>query len=366
MATLLVSPNGFANEARTKKDLTQVQQQLKKDKQAYKKQKITLDKLQKGLKKAEAAIASSTRKLRKINKQVASNQAQQQALNTKVNTLLESKKQLNKLLAAQLKSAYMIGGSDYSKLLLNQQNTAKLERTISYYDYFNKARLAQLEKLKLTLIEIDKTQQELKANGEKLAKLQQQQQQQQQQLLSAKQARKKDVDKLAKQVSKLKGSINYLRDNEKTLVSTLTELEQTKKKLVNLIGLQRSKGKLRWPSQGTLKHRFGTRKHGSFKWKGIVLNANEGSSVNSIHNGQVVYADWLKGFGWVIVVDHGKGFMSLYGHAQALLKEVGERVRRGETIALVGQSGGQTSPSLYFEIRHKGQAVNPIKWLKKR
>ena len=132
-----------------------------------------------------------------------------------------------------------------------------------------------------------------------------------------------------------------------------------------MLGLNKSKGKLNWPSKGKLKHTFGQRKHGGIDWKGVLIGAKEGTNVNSINNGQVVFADWLKGFGWVIVVDHGEGFMSLYGHAQTLLKDVGDMVREGETLALVGQSGGQSSSGLYFEIRHKGRAVNPIKWCRR-
>ena len=93
-----------------------------------------------------------------------------------------------------------------------------------------------------------------------------------------------------------------------------------------------------------------------------MIKANEGAPVTTIHHGQVVFSDWLKGFGWVVVIDHGEGFMSLYGHNQAILKEVGDQVTQGEVIALVGQSGGQSDPGLYFEIRHKGSAVNPNKW----
>ena len=119
------------------------------------------------------------------------------------------------------------------------------------------------------------------------------------------------------------------------------------------------------PSKGKLKHQFGQRKHGGIDWKGVLIGAKEGENVNSVHNGQVVFADWLKGYGWVIVVDHGEGFMSLYGHAQTLLRDVGDMVRQGETLALVGQSGGQASSGLYFEIRHKGRAVNPVKWCRR-
>ena len=170
---------------------------------------------------------------------------------------------------------------------------------------------------------------------------------------------------LKAQLTGTKNSINYLKENQQTLITTIEELEQEKNQKIELIGLNKSKGKLPWPSKGKLEHTFGQRKHGGIDWKGVLIGAKEGTNVNSIQNGQVVFADWLKGFGWVIVVDHGEGFMSLYGHAQTLLRDVGDMVREGETLALVGQSGGQASSGLYFEIRHKGRAVNPVKWCRR-
>ena len=109
---------------------------------------------------------------------------------------------------------------------------------------------------------------------------------------------------------------------------------------------------------------FGRIRQGQIKWKGIIIKGQLGSPIIAVHQGKVLYADWLRGFGLVTVVDHGDGYMSLYGHNQALLKQAGDNVDAGETIALLGQSGGQNYPNLYFEIRHKGQPVNPSSWLK--
>ena len=126
-----------------------------------------------------------------------------------------------------------------------------------------------------------------------------------------------------------------------------------------------SRHKLKWPTKGRIKSAFGSKRSGQVKWNGVTISASEGQDVNAIANGKVIYADWLRGFGMVLVVDHGKGYMSLYGHAQALLKSAGDTVRKGESIALVGRSGGQTQPGLYFEVRHKGQAVDPARYCKR-
>ena len=164
-------------------------------------------------------------------------------------------------------------------------------------------------------------------------------------------------------LNKTQQTISYLKENEQTLIEAIESLAkiQTPKK-IELNGLAQFKGRLRLPIRGQIQRHFGQRKHAGINWKGILINSASGEPINSINSGQVVFADWLNGFGWVIVIDHGKGFMSLYGHAQTLLKDVGDLVTRGETVALVGQSGGQSSSGLYFEIRHKGSAVDPVKW----
>ena len=131
-----------------------------------------------------------------------------------------------------------------------------------------------------------------------------------------------------------------------------------------LQGLASRKGKLKLPSKGRLINKFGQERQGSRRWKGIIINGQTGQAVNVISHGRVLFADWIKGFGLVMVVDHGKGYMTLYGHNQTLLKQAGDYVQANEQIALLGQSGGQNKPVLYFELRHKGKAINPIRWLK--
>jgi septal ring factor EnvC (AmiA/AmiB activator) len=128
-------------------------------------------------------------------------------------------------------------------------------------------------------------------------------------------------------------------------------------------GLAKRKGKLPAPVKGRIRHLFGSRRQGQVSWKGIVIDGAEGDPVNTIAPGRVLYADWLRGFGLVAIVDHGEGYMSVYGRNQALLKNVGDSVIAGDTISLVGNSGGQAQPGLYFEIRHKGKALNPSQWL---
>lgn len=361
----LVTGVAVANEDRTKKDLSQVQVALEQSQAEYQQQQKEIAKQQQKLKAHELAIAKNAKALNMAEQSVKKTQQQQAEQQQRAVKLEKQQAQFQRVLAAQLKSAYMAGSDDYSKMLLNQENTAKFERTLSYYNYLNKARIKQLDELKALQIEIAKNQAELEKTKEKLVALFDEQKRRQAALLDAKNERQASLKNLKKQLNKTKNSISYLEENEQTLIATIKELEEEKTTKIELLGLNKNKGRLSWPSKGKLTHKFGQRKHGGINWKGVLISAAEGTSINSIHNGQVVFADWLKGYGWVIVVDHGEGFMSLYGHAQTLLKDVGDMVREGESVALVGQSGGQADSGLYFEIRHKGRAVNPIKWCRR-
>ncbi|MGB5789221.1 MAG: peptidoglycan DD-metalloendopeptidase family protein [Pseudoalteromonas nigrifaciens] len=364
--TFLATATAVANEDRTKKDLSEVQTALKQSQSEYNAQRKKVATLQKNLQQHELDIAKNAKALNMAEQSVKKTEQQQQLQQQKADQLEQQHAQFQHALAAQLKSAYMAGGDDdYAKMLLNQEDTAKFERTLSYYNYLNKARIEQLEELKALQLQIAKNQAELAKTKQKLVNLHDEQKRRQTALVNAQSERQANLKNLQAQLNNTKSSINYLKENQQTLITTIEELEKEKNKKVELLGLNNSKGKLNWPSRGKLEHTFGQRKHGGIDWKGVLIGAKEGSNINSVHNGQVVFADWLKGYGWVIVVDHGEGFMSLYGHAQTLLKDVGDMVREGETVALVGQSGGQASSGLYFEMRHKGRAVNPEKWCKR-
>jgi len=354
-----------ATEKQTKQDLNQIQETLKSSVDKLKTQQQKINKIESILKESEREIAHNSRSLNELDFSIELNKSEQNQLQKQIKKLILNKQQQQKALSSQLKSAYMTGSHDYSKLLLNQENIATFERTLTYYSYLNKARLTQLDDLKITLIQLAEKQNELTQTQTKLQVLLAEQKQKRESLLIAKKQRKGNLTLLKTQLTNTSSSVDYLKKNEQILIETLKNLQIEIKQQLTFEGLKSTKGKLKWPSRGRLKHKFGQRKYGRLKWKGVLINAKEGASVTTIHNGKVVFADWLKGFGWVIVIDHGKGYMSLYGHNQALLKSVGEDVSQGELIALVGQSGGQDNPGLYFEIRHKGQAINPTKWCKR-
>ena len=367
ITTMLVLAFANANESRTKQDLDAVQKELEKSQKSYQQQSERFNKLKRKLRDFELQIAQHAKALSLTEQGINENRQQQYNLESENKRLEQQKSKLQTLLAGQLKSAYMTGSHDYSKMLLNQEHSATLERTLSYYDYFNKARITQIEALKKIIVQLAENQQSLEQKQQQLNDLFTQQTERLYALKATKEQRQNSLSQLNSALKQTQSAIAYLKENEQTLITMLSQLnEQQSESLVpvELIGLRSKKGKLPWPSKGHLKHRFGQRKHAGMNWKGVVIAAKTGDNVKAVQQGQVVFADWLNGFGWVIVVDHGLGYMSLYGHAQTLLKDVGDQVRSGESIALVGQSGGQADPGLYFELRHKGSAVDPVKWCK--
>lgn len=350
-------------------DLESIQQQIKTKTKQIKRQQAEAKKLEATLRKAELEIAKTAKALNNTEQNLSSNTQQQQQLKQQQQTLQKELNLQQNALAKQLRSAFMTGNYDYAKMLLNQQDAAKFERTISYYQYLNKARKSQIDEFRVLVKELQQVNQDLAAKQQQLEKLQSTQLEQQTTLSKQQSSRKVTLSAIQKGIQSDAAKVEQLQVNEQNLLRALQEAQrlaqrQTQQKLTSLEGLVDYKGKLLLPTKGKVRRLFGDRRQGQVRWKGILIDSKAGSSVVAIHHAKVLYADWLRGFGLVTVLDHGDGYMSLYGHNQALLRQAGDTVSAGEAIALVGQSGGQSVPSLYFEIRHKGKPVNPTQWLK--
>ena len=365
MAATLSAPS-FSQQDENK-DLEELQQQIKKKQQFIESNIATVKTLQQQLKKEELLISASAKKLDQTNNQLAENQREQKSLNSERKTLQKKQQQQESVLEKQLRSAYMAGNHDYAKMIFNLESASKFERLLTYYQYLNAERKQQIDAFKALSQQLVAVEKQLADKQQQLQSLRTTELAQQTQLASQQNARKITLNELNKRINTEAEQVEQLQINEQSLLQALTaaaeEVQNNNPQQVELLGLANFKGKLKAPVSGTLRKLFGNRRTGQVRWKGIIIYGNEGAPVKAIQNAQVLYADWLEGFGLVIALNHGDGYMSLYGHNQALLKGVGESVSQGESIALVGQSGGQSRPSLYFEIRHKGNPVNPSAWL---
>jgi septal ring factor EnvC (AmiA/AmiB activator) len=360
-------------KAQEQSDLERIQQQIK-NKQAQISQQLKVAiKLQDNLKVIELQIAKSATKLNKTQVALDNNLQQLSVLRKQQEGYVAFLEQQKLILSKQIRSAYMTGNYDFAKMLLNQQDAANFERTITYYQYLNKARKSQIDSFNLLVEKLQKVNAKLIDNHNELAHLEGKQIEQQQGLKVNQTERKSTLIAMQTAIESEEAKIAQLQINEKNLLEAISRAlaraqqqanKQNDQKNIILRGLSALKGRLLMPAQGNLRKMFGRFRQGQIKWKGVVINGTAGDSVIAIHHAKVLYSDWLRGFGLVTVLDHGDGFMSLYGHNQALLKQAGEAVQAGEAIALLGQSGGQSRPNLYFEIRHKGKPINPVSWLK--
>ena len=273
-------------------------------------------------------------------------------------------------LERQIRAAYAMGRQEKVKILLNQQDPAVVSRVMVYYDYFNAARIEQMDRIEASLRELRRIEQEIAREERRLQQLQAKNTNERKQLEAAKRGREEIIAQLSRQLKDQGNELKVLKDDESQLTSLISNIQQA----LSDLPLDPSahdpfrsrKGKLPWPASGRLVASFGSQRDvGKLTWDGVMISAPEGREVRAIHHGRVAFADWLRGFGLLLIIDHGDGFMSLYGHNQSLFKETGEWVEPGEVVAQVGSSGGRTRSGIYFGIRHNGKPQDPKSWCKR-
>ncbi|MBO2690179.1 peptidoglycan DD-metalloendopeptidase family protein [Shewanella algae] len=350
---------------RRQSELKALQSQITAQQNALRDTGKQREKLLQLLKKDEQAIADAARKVNQTENALSDAEKRLSELKLRAAQLDKLKESQQQTLAKQLTSAYLAGNHDYSKMLLNQQDPATIERMLAYYDFLNKARMQAIEQLKQTRQELSAVQQSEQQERNRLNKLVLDQKAQSKRLNQEQGQRQQTLKELQRTISSKASELEQLQIEEASLKRVVEQALAAMRDSPSMDGLAKSRGSLNWPTKGRIKNSFGSQRSGNVRWKGVMLSAPEGQSISAVAAGKVIYADWLRGFGMVLVVDHGKGFMSLYGHAQALLKDAGDTVKAGEAVALVGRSGGQTEPGLYFEIRHKGQAVDPANYCRR-
>lgn len=361
------------------------------------------------LKASESAISHAQKKLHEINLKQKQNtealtQLKQQSLRVS-DALAQQQLQLSQLLYQQ----YVHGNQSYTQLMLENKDPSNVARDLKYFAYIAKARGELIADMQGNLTKIQTLNEETATKLAEVAALKAKQEAERKALLQQKQEKAKVVKSLSQKIAAQRNEINKLKRDEKNLSSLVTKLAkiaaaQKKKRLaqqqakaktktsqtvasskkptdkqpdnqvvaknetlpdndVDGIRFASLRGKLRLPVRGEVSNRFGAvRADTGVSWKGLFIKAKEGNEVKSIASGQVVFADWMRGFGNLIIVDHGSGYMSLYGNNQALLKSVGENVSGGDTIAAVGNSGGNESHGLYYELRKNSVPFDPLSW----
>ncbi len=317
------------------------------------------------LQHSEQQISSIQRKVRSLENNIQQQSNKIERLKTRRSELNKAKQQQQQAVEKQLSRAYQMGRQQKIKILLNQQDPAEISRMMVYYDYLSRANIAQIDDYNTTIQRLTALEDDLATSRKKL--------------ISSQHEVKKQHNKLKQQQLSRRQTLAKI---DKTIVSKDSELKREQKQLEQLLSAvaenindiampddYRSfidqKGKMVWPVKGRLINSFNSRRNAAgLRWHGLNIAARSGTEVRAIHRGRVVFADWFSGLGMLIILDHGDGYLSLYAHNQAIFPAAGDWINAADTIATVGNSGGQKQPSLYLEIRHNGTPINPKKWLK--
>ncbi len=376
-----------------KQELSQLQKQLEALKkeldQAQEEHKDAAD----ALKESEVAISGANKKLHEISKQQIDNKKELAKLEAESKSTNMALSQQQKLLSGQLYQQYIHGEQSYVQMILQSQRPNEVARDLHYYSYVAKARAELINKMQSNLNKIAKLNELTASKLQEINDLKQKQIDEKRILELQKKEKSKVVKTLSQQIAEQRGQIKKLSRDEKRLsqlVSRLAKIVPKKKTIakqtspnnpstsspsvainneklptVNFSGANFAslKGKLRLPVRGEVSNRFGAaRQDSGISWKGLFIKANEGAEVKAVASGRVVFADWLRGFGNLIILDHGDGYMSLYGNNQSVLRQPGETVNSGDTIASVGNTGGNESNGLYYELRNQSRPFDPMAW----
>lgn len=323
---------------------------------------------QQDLRKAEISESKVRSELQRIEKDIGKAQSRTATLEKEARqTEIELDGRRSEL-ELQLRQAYIAGEEDLLRTVLSQGDAVQIGRQLVYYRYFARQRKGLLETVREQLRALEETAAAVAQEKARLTGIQKKRQKRLNELSSVRDERRLALAKINRKIDSRGDQIEQLRieaEDLESLVAELTRLWSTQK-LSDSTPFRQSKGRLDWPAEGRLTRKYGQpRADGQLRWEGVLLSANAGAEVHAVHQGRVVYSDWLPGLGLLVIVEHGDGYLSLYGHNQDLITEVGDWVGPGAVIAHVGDSGGQASPGLYFEIRKDGQPVNPSDWVRR-
>ena len=367
---LILSLSAIANESNHKEKLKDIQNRLENVNAEIEESRDQVKEFQSELKKNELMAAKISEQLENIQNNILKKKDNLERLKIKKK---DSQKIIDiekKILISQIKTMYKIGKYDYVKLLLNQQNVSEITRAIAYYDYDNYARSKRIKKLKNTLIDIEKIQLTILDQTSRLESLNTTHKSKLDKFNKYRGDRLKFITEINKHIDRQGVELLLLKENEHELVKLLNKLNVHKKNKTDTLkkgfSFSSKKGELIWPINGKLLKKYGEKKKKTgLKWRGVLIESVQGSHVSAVSQGKIVFADWFRNFGLLIIIDHENDYLSLYGHNQRLLKSIGDFVQTGEKIATVGDSGGQKNSALYFEIRKGKKTLNPSLWCKK-
>ena len=311
----------------------------------------------------ETSAAEVSAALRRINSDIEDGQARIAALNGEIDQLGEDLRREQELLAEQVRAMHRTGGNDYLKLLLNQEDPALFGRTLAYHDYYSRARAGRIAATRLAQERILALRKTIETGTEELVSLRSGKEARLAELTRHRKGREQLLARSRRFIDDQDQQLRVLLKTERELEALLDRLRRNEDVMEQEAPFASLKGKLPWPVHGKIITGYGEfKKGGKLKSRGVTFASAAGTEVHAISAGTVVYADWFRNLGLLLILDHGDGYMSLYGHNEELLKQAGDRVGRNNPIARAGDTGGRQRPGLYFEIRRGGNPLNPSLW----
>jgi len=318
------------------------------------------------LQELDLRIQQASRELRELQQQKSEQQQELTALQRQRAEYLQRLEARMSLLADQLRWSYRSSRQSRIKLVLNQDDPGLLGRMLAYYDYYARAQAEKIALLRETLSALEAMQQSIDLQLQRLERLSAEQQTALDQLGDQRNRRQVLLNELASQIGSEASRLKELERNRQDLEALIERLSDVladiPPDLGEHVGVERQKGRLPMPLKGPVRHAYGQSRSGGLNWQGWLIGAEAGAEVGAIAYGRVAFADWLRGYGLLMIIDHGQGYMSLYGHNESLLHEAGAWVEPGQPISIVGTNPG-TEQGLYFELRKGGKAIDPAAWL---
>jgi len=365
LAAIAVSANA-ADKQETRERLQQLTREIEAITRRQREDEARRGELQRSLRRAETEMATLQGRIDNLEADIEATSARLDSLASERERLSAQRDDQRAQISQDVRQAWQLGNQGQVKLLLNQESPQTLSRVSTYYGYLFRARQARIDEFRATLDALSDVVLEVLATRKRLTASREDLENRRVALERARQERRQTLAKIAADMEARGASLARLEQDREQLESLLEEIEATVQEMQtpeNMQAFIEGRGAMPWPVSGRRSNSFGRpRNQGKMVWHGINIEAEAGSAVQAIHHGRVVYADWLRGSGLLLVIDHGDGYMSLYAHNETLLREVGEWVTAGTPISTVGDSGGRETPGLYFEIRHKGKPVDPAAW----
>jgi len=369
-APLAASAQGKATPTQREAELRKVNSKIEKVRKSVNADIEKRDRLSVQLRDAELGVQGARKRLEATRAERIASEERLRELERELAKLEKDLKGERGALAGELRAAYVNGREEEIKLLLNQEDPATFGRMLQYYGYLGRARAERIGSIREKLEQLALVRGKITAELARLQELEAGQEREVAELRSAQEKRSKAVASINNQIKSRGGELQRLESQARGLEKLIADLRKALRDVpvAKQAPFEPLKGKLPWPvQQGQVLARFGQpRAGGSMRWQGMLIGTERGARVRAPFAGRVAYADWLPGMGLMLVVDHGGGYMSLYGHNEELFRKVGDPVTAGDVIGSVGDTGGHSQPALYFEVRRGRQPVDPQIWLQRR